>query len=193
MLYNNKFYKNSYEELLSFYPKFYRGVYEMEEILKTDGELCDQLESNIEQTLANSFIDSADESTIALWEDFLGISLMKHRTVEERRRMVRSFVVGTGKISATSIIEMIKSYTNADVEVRFESSDEEGNNRLYIDFDRGSNSNVYISDIENLISRKIPAHIDYKLSMNFGWESELAFGFAFQSGTVTTFSTEEEI
>lgn len=193
MLYNNKFFSSSYEELLSYYPKFYRDVYEMEEILKTEGRLCDKIESSNEQTLGNVFIDTADEKTISAWEDFLGINLMKHRTLDERRRMVKSFIIGSGKVSASSIIEMISAYTGAGVEVRFEPIDEAGNNQLCIDFDRGSNSNVYLSDIEALISKKIPAHIDFNLNMSYGSETELVLGFAFQTGTITTYQAKEEI
>lgn len=36
-------YKNNYEELITYYPVFYREVYEMVEILKAQGRLADNL------------------------------------------------------------------------------------------------------------------------------------------------------
>lgn len=55
------YYKNNYEELITYYPVFYREVYEMVEILKAQGRLADNLQNSIEQVFSNQFIDSADE------------------------------------------------------------------------------------------------------------------------------------
>ena len=66
-------YKNNYEELITYYPVFYREVYEMTEILKAQGRLADNLQNSIEQVFSNQFIDSADESVISSYEKIMGI------------------------------------------------------------------------------------------------------------------------
>ena len=60
----DKYYQNNFEELLTYYPRFYRDVLEMVEILKAQGHVADRLEADIEQTFLNSFIDYADEAAI---------------------------------------------------------------------------------------------------------------------------------
>lgn len=167
MKFYDKYYENNFEELIAYYPRFYRDVFEMVEILKAHGGIADELEANIEQTYLNSFIDYADEDTIEQLEKFLNIGLNKSRTLEERRRLVKSYFVGFGKASASMLAEMIKSYTGASVDIKFEPFDEEGNNMLYIHFQRGDEPTLYMGDINLLLSKKIPAHIQYQAAVTY--------------------------
>ena len=162
MKFYDKYYTSNYEELITYYPRFYRDVFEMVEILKAHGRIADGMEDNIEQAYLNGFIDYADEATIAKLERFLEIGLNRNRTLEERRRLVKSYFVGFGKISATLIKQMIGAYTNAPVDCRFEPFDDEGNNMLFIDFQRSGNETIYMSYILMLLSKKLPAHIAYR-------------------------------
>ena len=155
MKFYDKYYTSNYEELITYYPRFYRDVFEMVEILKAHGRIADGMEDNIEQAYLNGFIDYADEATIAKLERFLEIGLNRNRTLEERRRLVKSYFVGFGKISATLIKQMIGAYTNAPVDCRFEPFDDEGNNMLFIDFQRSGNETIYMSDILMLLSKKL--------------------------------------
>lgn len=157
-----KYFANNYEELITYYPRFYREVFEMVEILKAHGRIDDELEDNIEQTYLNCFIDFSDEATIGKLEKFLRIGTDRSRTLEERRRLVKSFFVGFGKVSASLICKMIGAYTNASVSCRFEPFDSERNNLLYIDFRRNGSETIYMSDILLLLQRKLPAHIAYR-------------------------------
>lgn len=116
MRFYEKQFENNFEELITYYPRFYRDVYEMVEILKANGRVFDRMEGDIEQTYLNCFIKYADEETIKKLEDFLDIRLNKSRTLEERRRLVMSYFIGFGKVSATMLKEMIQSYTGAEVE-----------------------------------------------------------------------------
>ncbi len=162
MKFYDKYFASNYDELITYYPRFYRDVYEMTEILKAHGRIADELEANIEQTFFNASIDYADEATITRLENFLNIYSTKGRTLEERKRFLKSFLIGFGKISASLICQMISAYTNAPVSCRFEPFDDEGNNLFYIDFQRASNETIYMSDILTLLARKLPAHIKYR-------------------------------
>ena len=167
MKFYDKYFANNFEELITYYPRFYRDVFEMVEILKAHGRIADEMESNIEQTYLNSFVDYADEETIEKLEKFLMIGLNKNRTLEERRRLVKSYFVGFGKVSASMIAEMIQSYTGASVDIKFEPFDDERNNMLYIHFQRGDEPTLYMSDINLLLSKKIPAHIQYQAAVTY--------------------------
>lgn len=167
MKFYDKYFENNFEELITYYPRFYRDVFEMVEILKAHGGIADEMEANIEQTYLNCFIDYADEDTIEQLEKFLNIGLNKSRTLEERRRIVKSYFVGFGKVSASMIAEMIQSYTGAQVDIRFEPFDEAGNNMLYINFQRGNEPTIYMGDINLLLSKKIPAHIQYQAAVTY--------------------------
>lgn len=163
----NPYWKCNYDQLITYYPRFYREVFEMDAILRAEGGLADGIQNGIDKMLMNCFIDGADEDTLTELEAFLGLSLLKQRTVEERRRFVKSFFAGQGKVSQTRIAEMIRAYTGADTVCVLEPFDEEGNNRLDIQFERGNEDIVYVSDIYTLLAKMLPAHIEYRPIMTY--------------------------
>ena len=158
----NPYWKCNYDELITYYPRYYRDVLEMDAILHAEGRLADGLQNGIDLILMNNFIDGADEDTIGKFEQFLGLSLLKRRYVEERRRLVKSFFAGMGKVSATRIAETIRAYTGAETTCDFYPFDEERNNRLDILFQRGNEETIYVSDIYTLLERMLPAHIEWR-------------------------------
>ena len=164
MKFYEKYYKNNYDELITYYPQFYRDVFEMVEILKAHGRIMDGIEENIGQAYFNGFIDYADEVTISKLEVFLGISLDRNRTLEERRRIVKSYFVGSGKISASKIIQMIAVYTDSPVSCKLECFDDEGNNRLYIEIESNEKESICAKDIFAVLSKRIPAHLVFCLA-----------------------------
>ncbi len=170
MKFYEPYYANNYEELITYYPRFYRNVFEMVEILKAHGRILDDIERNIEQTYLNGFIDYADEATISKLENFLKIGQSKNRTLEERRKLVKSYFVGSGKISASKIYQMIAVYTDSPVTCKLEPFDDEGNNRLYIEIQSNEEETICTRDIFALLSKKIPANLVFCLADRLGIE-----------------------
>ncbi|MGN0621127.1 MAG: putative phage tail protein [Porcipelethomonas sp.] len=162
-LFGNDF-ENSYEELITFYPELYSDVYEMQEILKAQGRLADDVVSGIEHIFSNQFLETADNEVISKFEKLLGIKGSKE-SIEARRAMVKAYMIGTGKISASLIREMIRAYTGADVSCDFDSRDEHGNYILNITAERGNSSFLNLADLYTALSAKIPAHIQYSLDI----------------------------
>lgn len=166
-----KFDRNGYEELLAMYPTFYHEVYEMQEILKAEGKLQDDLKTDIQQVFFNQFIDYADSKTISVYEKIIGIETDISKSLDERRRVVRAFLTGSGKLSASVIKSIIGSYTEGDVECDLEKVN--GNDdfhTLAIKAERGEGSIINLSDITGLIEKKIPAHLKYDLSFYENYE-----------------------
>lgn len=180
MLFDDQ-YDSSYDELVTYYPTYYKDVKEMQEVLKAEGDLIDGVKQGIEQVLGDGFIDTADEATIAKLEKFLHIHMRGTRTLDERRRLVKSYFVGAGKLSASLLSDIIGTYTGSTSESRFEPCDNEGNNALYISTARGPVSSLYISDIIELIRAKLPAHIAFQFNVEYRFESsiknEIVFGY----------------
>ncbi len=169
MKFYNRTYASDYDELITYYPRYYRDVFEMDAILRAVGSVTDDLTDDIERVYFNNFLDHCDEETLRRYEAFLGIQLNRFRTLDERRRFIKAFIAGFGKISASMIAGMIYEYTHADVDIWFEPSDEIGNNTLYIHFKRGNISTLYMSDIITLLSKKLPAHIDWHLAIVYSY------------------------
>ncbi len=166
MYYENGF-DSCYDELITFYPIFYKEIFEMNEILKTYGKLSDIMQKNIDIMLSDNYIQTADESAITRLEKFLYINTDKTKSLDERRRFVLSFFIGFGRISATKIKAIVNNYTKADVDVEFKVFDNEGNNCLYVTCDRGMESNLRMYDVVDILIRKIPAHIFLNLLIKY--------------------------
>jgi hypothetical protein len=165
------FYSNNdetcFEAISRYYPRFLLEVREMRAVLEAEGSVAGTIKTNINQVSDNCFIDTADETTIRSLEEYLYLSLYKDKSLEERRRLVKSYFVGNGKISADMISEMISAYTGATVTCRFEPFDIAGNNKLFIDFERGEGKTLYMGDILSLLKQRIPAHIEYRAAVTY--------------------------
>lgn len=170
-MYDDNGFANCYEELKTFYPIFYLDVFEMNAILSAHGKLSDDIISNINLVVDNNFIDNADEATITRLEKFLWLDTDKTRPLEERKRLVFSFFVGYGKISASKIKDMVRSFTDADSTVTFEPGDEAGNNYLTIIIERGKVEKLFFADIATVLFKKLPAHISYKTIVRYSFPS----------------------
>ena len=117
MNFYKKYFKNNYEELIRYYPRFYRDVFEMVEILKVCGQIADTLESNIEQVYFNNFVLTADTKTIKMWEKILGITYEESLPLNQRKNVVIGRISGYGHIGEPEIRSIIANYTKNDVKM----------------------------------------------------------------------------
>lgn len=154
---------NYHDELASWFPSWYQQVLEMDALWQTWGALLDQLQADIMRVLNNNFLVSCDEDTIHMWEDFLNITIVKPRDLENRRRFIMMHFGGFGKCSATKIKSVIKQYTGSDSTVTFERYDAEGNHWLNIQMERGDMETLYVGDVQFVLDKIIPAHILHSL------------------------------
>lgn len=154
---------NYHDELASWFPAWYRQVLEMDALWNTWGIMLDKLQADILRVLNNSFLLRCDEETIEMWEEFLGITMVSPRDLENRRRFIMMHFGGFGKCSATKIKGIIKQYTGSDSTVCFERYDETGNHWLNIRMERGDVEMLYVGDVQFVLDKIIPAHIPHSL------------------------------
>lgn len=154
-------YNNNYEELKTFLPVFYDDVFEMQAILEVSGDGLDKAENGLDRVLLNNFIMDADENAIARLEKFLYLQVDRMRPLDERKRLLASFFVGFGKMSATNLKEIVYSFTSAASEVFFNEG------IVSIEIERGSSPSLYLIDVDTIISRRIPAHLPFILVVKY--------------------------
>lgn len=154
-------YNNNYEELKTFLPVYYDDVFEMQAILLITGDGLDKAENGLNRVLLNNFIMDADEKAIARLEKFLYLQVDRMRPLDERKRLLASFFVGFGKMSATKLKEIVYSFTSAASEVFFNDS------TVSIEIERGSSSSLYLIDVYTIISSRIPAHLPFVLVIKY--------------------------
>lgn len=184
MKFYNKYFQSGYEELISYYPRFYRDVAEMVAILKAQGKLADGLEDNIEQTYLNNFILYADEQTISAWETMLGIAYTSALTLDQRRRVVIGRISGYGHIGEPEIRALIANYTDGAVSVDFMR----GILTIIIQGEVFDEDNLY----EALLHR-IPAHLklDATIHVRRTFRQDITIGYGGSVGGIFSSSPVE--
>ncbi|QIB26111.1 putative phage tail protein [Caloranaerobacter azorensis] len=151
---------NNYEEIKTFLPDFYNDILEMQLYFHSLGSQLDKAEESNTKVLFNNFIYRADEDTIERLEKYLYLPIDKKKPLEDRRRLVASFFVGFGKMSASKIKEIVYQFTNAIPDVKFEDS------TIIVEIERGYTESLYLVDVATILSRKLPAHLGFTLSVN---------------------------
>lgn len=171
----------TYEEIVNCSPGYYTEVTEMQAVYKAEGDALDDVKEGIEKVFDDCFIDTMDEATVTKMEGFLHIHMHGQKTLEERRKLVKSYFVGAGKMSASLLSDIISTYTGASSSCEFKSCDAQGNNKLYIDTERGEETSFYASDIMELVRAKLPAHIAYQFDVVYHnscvVQNEIIFGY----------------
>lgn len=186
-----KYVDGTKEELLSFYPHFYRNVKELVAINETMALQLDKIMDCGQKVLDDSNITTADESIIKFFEDIIGIGYSSLRTLEERRRLVLAYYNIFGKVSASKIKNAIMYYTGAEVEIRFTKKDEKGNYILEIECVRGTISRLFLDDIALLCKKIIPAHLFLNFSVTILPKGSIYAGALPQVCTNITISSKE--
>ena len=159
-LYTNGF-PSAYEELKTFYPVFYRDVFEMDAIWRAAGGKLNEIEVGVDAAANDTFISMMDAAALSDMETFLDIVPNKNRTLEVRRKLVASYFVGANHIGAPEIKELVRGYTGDTPEVKFSKG------RIYVCISPPYESAFFSSDIIECLLRKIPAHLALSLSLRY--------------------------
>lgn len=146
----------NYEEIVSYGPGWWTEYREMDANYRFAGWTLDLMAYFLEQTIKNQFPSQADERTIAMFERMLRIEYDAEMTLEERRRVVMAYYSGTGHLSRSVILQLIKAYTGHDGKVYWDGD------VLCIAFDNNDTYRISISLLQKILDRRMPAHIAYR-------------------------------
>lgn len=157
MSYLNPPYDDNFKELCAAMPLFYLDVFEMREILKTQGRLMDGVCESFELIIDNNFILTADEATIRLWEEALRLPRDTSLTLDQRKRVVIGYICGQGHIGEPEIREIVGQYTANSIAVAFSK----GIITITIEGEIFGEASL----LDTLL-RRIPAHLALKIILH---------------------------
>lgn len=182
-----------YEELKSWFPKWYADIAEMDALWHTWGVLLDRLQADIQHVLDNYFVTSCDEDTIAFWEKFIGIHMESTLTIEQRRRFLITLFSGFGKCSKSKIQQLFRKLTGTEADVEFSIIDEQLNQALSVWVDIQNSANWNPGDVNYILDRVVPAHLKRETHfwMEIGGTLGLFFGAAVYSYEQATMKMQE--
>ena len=160
-LYPNGF-PSAYEELKTFYPVFYRDVFEMDAIWRAAGGGLDEIEDGVDAVVNNNFVSLMDTDALAQMETFLGIPPNQKRTLEARRKLVASYFIGGNHIGAREIKDITRAFTEGTCEVSFVGG------TVYIHVKSDIKDTPPEDDYYYILRKKIPAHLGVYTGRNGG-------------------------
>ena len=165
-LYPNGF-PSAYEELKTFYPVFYRDVFEMDAIWRTCGGGLDEIEDDVDRVAGSTYISMMDEAALTQMEAFLSIPKDSSRTLEERRKLVGSYFLGTGHIGAPEIKEITRAFTEGECEVSFNGG------AVFIHIKADISDTPPADDYYFILRKKIPAHLGVNTEIEIEFSENL--------------------
>lgn len=181
-----------YEELKSYFPRWYADIAEMDALWHTWGALLDHLQADIQTVLDNYFITSCDDETIEFWENFIGVRMGSNLSLEQRRRILMTLFAGFGKCSKSKIQQLFQKLTGTEADIEFSEIDAQHNQALQVWVDIENSANWNPVDVEFVLDRVVPAHIrrDTHYWLEIGGTLGLFFGMAVYSFEKATMKME---
>ncbi len=151
-------YVNAYEQISSFYPRWYLDVYEMREIIRIEALVAENMQKAIDLILDNHFLDTINEEKASELEAYLHISDISDRTIEERRAIIKSYFLGRGKLSLSQIIAIVKALSGGNCTGSFLPGDSYCNNYIRLKI-TDCDIKLMLVDIISTLQERIPAHL----------------------------------
>ena len=149
--------RSGYEELMSYYPNFWKDILEMRANNMFAGRTIDRAAADMEQIVADQFFESCSESMVIRYENFLNLD-NSDKDWDERRRFLKIAWNGTEKVRVSGIIETIREFYRGMVAVDADFTD------FFCFLIQKLNSDPGIDrNIEHYLQRVIPAHITYEI------------------------------
>ena len=153
LIYENAW-PSTYEEFKTWYPVWYRDIFEMDAIWQVLGGQMDKIQALLIWMVDSNFIDHADAPMLTRLENFLGIVHPYPRTLVERRAVLRGFTIGRGHMGRRQIIELISIFTSGEIDVSFTRP---GRINVAVTRDFGDMFNLH--DINLIIGHRVPTHL----------------------------------
>lgn len=162
--------RSGYEEVSSYGPSYWLEYKEMDAVYRLAGWTLDLMAHFLERMIGNQFVQYADEKTLSMFDQVLGLQA-DNLTVEERRRAIAAALLGYGKLSAEDIIAIVRAYTGSDCTLNWDGTEL----KLIID-----NTEVGISypGLIEILSNRLPAHIYYSLRIPYETQMSEYVGMA---------------
>ena len=171
LVFNNQ-QRSGYEEIASYSPCYYRSIKEMDAVFRLSGWLVDLMAQDMEDVVAFQFLKYMDEEALGRYEAFLGIVRDADRSIEERKAYIIALRIGSGKLSADKITEIVNQFRGCDCEdVSLEGSTLNLSIIADEDIDQRTSDGMC-----GLIKKMMPAHIDMETVFYNAMSGKIYFG-----------------
>lgn len=177
------------QDMFDYLPKFYEEYRESRAILQAEASELEQLHIDIDDVLAQFYIDTATWGLALWWEPFVGIKPDETKPVDERRSVVKSKLRGVGTVTVELIKNVAESFANGEVEI----VDDSANATVNVKFVGEMGVPPSLPDIQKALRDIIPAHLAINYQFTYASYDELRTNYATYTALATTGKTYDTI
>lgn len=176
------------DRMIGYYPACIRTLLEYEALIHAMGFEIDFLRSDLYVILDDMFTHSMTLERVKQWEEALELIPLPTATYADRRDAVIARIRGGYKLNTASIEEIVKTFTGGEAESYIE------NGCLYVKILPPENNRTFIFDsVEKEIARRIPAHLDYEVTLDYATWGEIKDNFTSWQDVYDSFNSWEDV
>lgn len=156
------------EQMLNRYPEVIKSIREFQLLIKTQSLEVEEMHEELTKLLQNAYIETADESKIAQWEELLGITPLEQGTddfdlwLSDRKETILARLYNAEKLNEKSISDIVKIFTGGTASSYFK----DGVIHIII-LPPKENKLFKFENVERELANKIPAHLAFTVSRNY--------------------------
>ena len=161
------------QRMIDYYPQVISCIQEFRAIIRAEYPEIDDLNKSAFSVLDDAWLLTMNEERIIQWEKILGIKPVADSTVDDRRETIVARIRGQGKLNTELISSIVNAFTGGTANSWVENS------TLYVEITPPPNNKQFkFANVEQEISKKIPAHLNYKVSRNYYTWGDINNNFA---------------
>lgn len=161
------------QRMIDYYPQVISCIQDFRAIIKSEYPEIEELHASGERVLNNAYLLTMTEERVEQWENVLGIKPIDDSTIDDRRDTVIARIRGQGKLNSTLINSIVNAFTGGTANSWVKDG------VLYVEITPPpGNKQFKFDNVEQELSKKIPAHLGFSISRNYYTWDEIQKSYA---------------
>ena len=150
------------QRMIEYYPQVISCIQEFKAIIKAEYPEIEDINAGKDRVIEDAYLLTMTEERIESWEKILGIAPLADSTLGDRRDTIIARIRGQGKLNTALINSIVNAFTGGKAESWVEDS------VLYVIITPPPTNKQYqFANVEQELSKKVPAHLGFKVSRNY--------------------------
>lgn len=148
--------------MTGYYPQVVGAITEFKAIVDSEAPEFDRLSVERTNALNDAYLTTMGEDRIEEWEQILGIDPLPDSTMDDRRDTIIARIRGQGKLNTALINSIVNAFTGGTANSWVEDG------VLYVEITPPPENKAFrFENVEQELSKKIPAHMGFQVSRNY--------------------------
>lgn len=176
------------ERMKGYYPQIIQKITEFKAIVDGEYPEFEDIYGERERVLEDAYLVTMTEDRIKEWEQILRIKPIANSSLQDRRETIIARIRGQGKLNTELINAIVKTFTGGTANAWVENS------CLYVEITPPPGNKQYqFANVEQELSRKVPAHLNFMVSRNYFTWGEINDNFTSWEAVQTDLGTWEDV